>query len=156
MKNERIISCIGIIFGGMILDIICFAVSVLAYINFSDTLFSFSLLGLIFTGCIISITIIIHNRPSVGLMFKRCLILFFSFFFFFVTNGYLGIIRCLYDILNVNVNSSSDNASGMLIATYILILIFVCMSTIICKAVHNKCRRRTGKTGDKTGDGSLS
>lgn len=136
MKNERIVSCIGIIFAGMILDVISFVVSVLAYINVSDALFSFFLLGSIFTSCIISINILIHNRPSISLMFKRCFILYFSFFCFFVINGYLGTVRYLYDILNINVTSSSDNVSGLLLATYILTLIIVSVITLFVKAVR--------------------
>ena len=164
MKNERMINCIGIILTGMILDIVGFAISVLAYKNISDTSFSLLFSGLILAGCVISLISIIHNRPSVGLMFKRCFIMLCSFFFFFVANGYLGTKRCLYNILNINANSSSDNVSGMLIATYILVLVFVCMSTIFVKAVRSKTirgqlakrQRDTKWTNQKTGDGSLS
>ncbi len=117
--------------GGLGLCIVEFICSILPYIKISDLLYTIWLITSISIGVALSVFVILYKRTSLSEMIFRFGVMVASYVIVGVVNGYVGITRFLYDILDVDMSSSRDNVSGMLTFTFWTIIISICIVVII-------------------------
>lgn len=113
-----------------------FFCSALPYINITSPLYEIWLTICIISGIIISVYLILYRNKSLSTMILRFIILVISSTVIMLFNGYVGIVRFLYRILNLNTCSANDNVSGMLSFTFYSLVIFVCIIAILFMAIR--------------------
>ena len=118
-------------FAGVVLyivDVVCFN---LLYPSMPGKWFGFMFIGVLVTGVGLTLyTLIIGNSSILYAIFRGILMLVF-FTFLLISNGYLGTIRYLQNILCINTNSATDGASGMLSITLFFTVFFTCIVAIL-------------------------
>lgn len=128
-------SCLYGGIGGIILYVVDIFCSSLAYMKISGLWFDILLDGSIIFGGVIAIFTILYKNTSLIQMVGRFVMLLVSFFGIMLLNGYIGTVRFLYDSLNTNNSSSSDNISGMLTLTFLTIVVGISIFTILVMTV---------------------
>lgn len=121
--------------GGIILYIVEVICSTLPYINVSNLLFEFLVITCITLGCVISIFVLLYKRSMLIEMIFRFVAMIVSYVCVLMINGYIGTIRFMYKLININFNSASDNVSGMLTITFSAIVISICIIMIVVVAI---------------------
>lgn len=117
--------------GGLGLYIAEFFCSLLPYMKVSNLLYEIWLITSIVFGVGISTLAMLYKRTSVLEMLLRFCVMGVLYVMIGTVNGYLGVIKYLYEVLGVYMNSASDNVSGMLTITFLTIVICICIVVMI-------------------------
>lgn len=128
--------------GGLGLYIVEFFCSILPYTKVSNLLYEIWLITSIVVGVVISVLVILYKRTSLLEMIFRFGVMGASYVIVGIVNGYVGITKFLYDILGVNMNSVSDNVSGMLTFTFLTIVICICIVVMIVVTIRSLCNKK--------------
>ena len=128
--------------GGMALYIIEFFFSLLPYMNISNLLFEIWFITNIVIGGLISVGTLLYKRTSLLEMVTRFVVMVGTYFIIIIINGYLGITIFLYNILGTNMNSLSDNISGMLTLTFWIIIIVICIIVMVIEIIRSLLNKK--------------
>lgn len=129
--------CFYGVIGGLGIYIVEFICSILPYIKISDLLFKIWLITSISLGVIISVFVILYKKTSLSEMIFRFGVMIASYLIIGIVNGYVGIRKFLYDILEVDISSSRDNVSGMLTLTFLISIISICIVVMIVVTIRS-------------------
>lgn len=111
-----------------IVDAVCFS---LLYPSMSENWFRFIFIGALAASVGITLyTLIVGNSSTLHAIFRGALMLAF-FSLLLISNGYLGTLRYLQNILGINTNGATDGASGMLSITLFFSVFFTCIVAIL-------------------------
>ena len=126
---------------GVIVCIIGFLRALLPYTEMNSQLYTFLLLSANLIGSIVAIFAIMFRNSSLTEMVIRFLSLFFSLGICYALGAYLKIWTSLFNLLAVHTISASDNLSGLLFITYLIVVATVSMITIILKGISTMAKK---------------
>lgn len=149
MNKYCIFRCLG---SGVVLHILMQICALLPYGSLGDSYQSIVFVILIALSTIVMVITILYKNKSIIVGFVRAIITFSTIVFLFILGGNSGVIISIHNLLGVSSNSSSDNISGLLIVTYIFVLSFFCIGSLIYLAIVQLVNhlRRLLKTGDSS------
>lgn len=111
-----------------IVDTVCFN---LLYTSISAEEFEIVYVGALVAGAGIALGTLIMGNPSILQAIFRGVLMLVSFSLLLFTNGFLGTIRYLQELLGINTPGVTDSASGMLTLTLLFTIFFTCVVVIL-------------------------
>lgn len=119
--------------------------SELVYFNVSDNLFDFLLYALIAVSAAFAVLMLCLKNPSI----PQTLVRFFSSIFFyvllFIISAQLSVIVRIEEYFNFSVTSGSDDASGMMLLTFLSVVVSFSVAAVIVKSVLKAIHRQVAK-----------
>lgn len=135
MKRQYMKSCIIGIFSGVIISIIDVGVFLLAYLNISDCSFNLLFGSFIVAGFAIPVMTLLYKTTDVKSILIRFFSLLLSYVFFCLLIGNMGLLSWLTSLLNLEFASFFDGISGLMVLTFMLVVLLTSVITIIVFAI---------------------
>lgn len=128
-------SCIYSVVGGFCIYIVETLSSTLPYIGAANNYFLIEFLVGIVLGVMIVTMVLLCKKPTLIQMLLRFAVLFLSYIFVTVMNGYIGTIRILYEFFSIKTYSSSDNVSGMLTIMFLSVMVITSIIIMVVQGI---------------------
>lgn len=142
MDKSRVLYYTQSIIYGLLLYIGGMVCSDLPYYTLNNSeMFRYLLLVFLFLGAIITFFAVFRRNAGIIATIIRLLITYSSFFLFLILGGYTGLVRSVHTFLNISTSSGSDNISGMIFLTYIIVSLLTGVICLFCALVTRLVRR---------------
>ena len=142
MKQNMFRSCISGIVAGAATYLFCIFCAELAYISLSERSFGI-LMGLfLLCGAAITFLNVFFKNPFVLQGIMRILLQFLTFLLLFVLGGSTGFVLRMEQFFGLTGSSGSDNASGLLILTYMAVVMVSAVAAMMALGLTRMINRR--------------
>lgn len=122
---------------GIIISVVEIFVFEIPYLHISDKYFELMFLGSVAIGCVVSVAYLLYKNYSV----KSTLVRFFAMFITYAVVSavciFSGVVPLISNLLNISIDSGSDNASGLITLMYLISVLSVNLITFIISLVVN-------------------
>ncbi|MGN0526304.1 MAG: hypothetical protein ACI4IF_02635 [Acutalibacteraceae bacterium] len=129
------------VFAGALAGIIISAVEIfvfeIPYLHISDQYFELMFLGSVAIGCVVSVAYLLYKNYSVKSTLVRLFAMFVTYAVVSAICIFLGVVPLVSNLLNISMDSGSDNASGLITLMYLISVLSVNLITFIISLVVN-------------------